>query len=483
MKRLEIICLVLILVLAAALRFYKITLDPPHLYWDEAAIAYNAYSINLKGTDEWGEKYPVLFKSFGEYKFPVYIYLTALSQRFVGLNDFAVRFPSALAGVLTVVIMFFLAKNLLGSWVIGLLTSLFMAVSPWHLQFSRAGFEANVALLFIITGVYLFLRRNLFFSFIFFAAAVYTYQGAIITVPLILMLLIFLFRQQFSPVGKKLLPAILFLLVVMWPFFSSYVLSKEGHTRATSENFLNMPGLPVTNFVNNYVGNFSLDYLFFHGDQDGRHSVKKIGELYLWQLPTILAGTYVLLRRRRSVGILVFGWVLIGSLPPALTTVSPHALRGLLAVVGWQILSAVGTVYVLAKIPGLWRFLVIPVFAYALILYLHLYYVHYPKAYAADWQDGRRQTIAFVKTIEGNYNQIYIGRDFEPIYLRLYWPIEPGKELGKFIYFDPKVEPPPGPPGQKSLIVAPPWFADPKATVIRQIKMVGGEPVFNVYDF
>ncbi|MBI4099904.1 glycosyltransferase family 39 protein [Candidatus Microgenomates bacterium] len=481
--KLSTICLVLIIILTSLLRFYKLTDDPPHLYWDEAAIAYNAYSVNLTGKDEWGEKYPVLFKSFGEYKLPFYIYATTVSQKIFGLNDFSVRLPSALAGTLLILASYYLVKQLFFTQKTALLASLFVAIAPWALQFSRAGFEANVALLFVTLGVFLFLRQKLVVSFLFFAAAIYTYQGAVIATPLILALLVFVHHKILHPWGKRLLPAVVLFLVVIWPFFSSYVLSDKGHTRATSENFLNMPGSPATNFVTNYVSNYSLDYLFFHGDQDGRHSVKKLGQLYLWQLPTIFIGLYVLLRRRTTAGCLIIGWILIANLPPALTTVSPHALRGLLAMVGWQILSAVGAVFLLTRLPRFWRFLGVAIFAYALVVYLHLYYVHYPIAYAADWQDGRRQTIAFVKSVEANYDHIYIGKDFEPIYLRLYWPIEPGKELGKFVYFDPKVEPPPGPSGQRSLIIAPPWFTDPRANVIRQIKMAGGEPIFNVYDF
>lgn len=483
----------LILFLAFFLRFYKLTSAPPHLYWDEASIAYNAYSINETGKDEWGETTPMVFKAFGEYKLPVYIYVTSLSQKIFGLNDFAIRFPSAVAGTVLVLVVYFLAKELIGNQKVGMLASLFVAISPWALQFNRAGFEANMAALFLAAGGYLFLREKYFFSLFLLVASVYTYQGAVITAPLFLALLVLISYRKLKTIGKKIILLLAFVVIIVMPFVSSYVLSEKGHSRAASESFLNMPGAPITNLVNNYVANFSLDYLFFHGDQDGRHSVKKIGELYLWQLPTILVGIYVLFARRsKKEAAMISGWILIGSLPPALTVVSPHALRGLFAVFGWQIISAVGMVYLLSRLSGAWRFITLLIVAYSLIVYLHLYYVHYPAAYAADWQDGRRQTIEFVKRVEKKYDRIYISKDFEPIYVWLYWPIEPklvqtnghnDKVFGKFIYFDAKIEPPPGPSGQKSLIIAPPWFKDKNATVIRQINMAGGDPVFNIYDF
>ncbi len=512
MKRLEIICLILIVVLAAALRFYKITINPPHLYWDEASIAYNAYSVNQTGKDEWGENNPFLFKSFGDYKLPLYIYVVALSQRLFGLTDFAVRFPSALAGVLTVATMFWLVKEEL--YLVGqkykqfpfvnhpgataLLAAFLLAISPWALQFSRAGFEANLALFcrgFALLFFLLAIRKNikyLFASFFFFAASVYTYHSAAISAPLILLVLLILFRQELLVKWKTVVVAGLFLALLILPYLPSYVFSAHGRVRATSESVLHMEGNPMKNFVDNYVANFSLDYLFFHGDQGGRHSVKKLGELYLWQLPAVLAGLYFLLRYRSRASVIMITWVLIAALPVALTRVSPHALRGLLAVRSWQTITAIGVAFLLWKTRHRFSWMLIPIVLYSFLLYLHLYYIHYPRAYAADWQDGRRQTIAFVKSIEKNYDKIYVGEEFEPIYIWLYWPIDPktvqesghnNKEFGKFVYFNPEIESPPSLPGQKSLIIAPPWFTNPKATVIRQIKMVGGEPVFNVYDF
>ena len=65
-----------ILVLAAALRLVNLSSVPPHLTQDEASLGYNAYSILKTGKDEYGQLLPVVFKSFGDYKPGLYIYLT-----------------------------------------------------------------------------------------------------------------------------------------------------------------------------------------------------------------------------------------------------------------------------------------------------------------------------------------------------------------------------------------------------------------------
>src|SRR5258706_1583069 len=97
----EILLLTIIFLLALFLRFYKLTEIPNGFNQDESSIGYNAYSILRTGKDEYGKSFPVYFKSFGDQKLPVYIYLTAATESIFGLNEFAVRFPSAALGTLT----------------------------------------------------------------------------------------------------------------------------------------------------------------------------------------------------------------------------------------------------------------------------------------------------------------------------------------------------------------------------------------------
>ncbi len=109
MKKIEIACFLLIIFLATCLRFYKTTQVPPHLYWDEASIAYNAYSVNLTGKDEWGLRLPITsFRAFADYRAPLQTYLIVPSVAIFGLSEFAVRLPSAIFGTLAVVAVYLL---------------------------------------------------------------------------------------------------------------------------------------------------------------------------------------------------------------------------------------------------------------------------------------------------------------------------------------------------------------------------------------
>src|SRR3989344_3561506 len=149
----------LIFILAFALRFFQLGTNPPGLYWDEVSLGYNAYSILQTGKDEHNRFLPLdTFKAFGDYKPPGYIYAAVPTIALFGLSEFATRLPSALFGSLTVLLTYFLAKRIFEDEAIALLSAFFLAISPWHLQFSRGAFEANLGLFFSTLGIYLFLK-------------------------------------------------------------------------------------------------------------------------------------------------------------------------------------------------------------------------------------------------------------------------------------------------------------------------------------
>src|SRR3989338_5389259 len=165
----HILLIISITLLAALLRFYQLGSNPPSLDWDEVSLAYNAYSIIRTGADEYGNASPLLsIRSFNDYKPPMYVYSLIPSLLLFGKTDFAVRFPSALAGTLTVLFTYFLVKELFGIHLggvgkqhprgVALLAALLLAISPWHLQFSRIAFEANLALFFFVAGMWLLVK-------------------------------------------------------------------------------------------------------------------------------------------------------------------------------------------------------------------------------------------------------------------------------------------------------------------------------------
>src|SRR3989344_5610112 len=104
--------LILIVLFAFLIRFIAIDKFPPSLNWDEVSHGYNAYSILTTGKDEWGQPFPAIFRAYGDYKLPVYIYIATITEAIFGVNALGVRLPSILAGTLSVFFTYLLAIKL-----------------------------------------------------------------------------------------------------------------------------------------------------------------------------------------------------------------------------------------------------------------------------------------------------------------------------------------------------------------------------------
>lgn len=477
----QFVVLIFIVILASFLRLYKITEVPVSLYWDEVAIGYNAKLIVETGKDEWGQSWPVLFKSFGDYKAPLYIYTVAAFEKVLGPTDLAVRLPSAIAGILTVLFLYFLVRELIKDSGrgrndgIALIASGLLATSMWHIQFSRAGFEAPLSLMFIVLGTWLFLlartRTNvLFFSLASFCLATTAYHSAKVIVPLFVTALFIIFYKNFILKFKKVLVICLIIFILYIPYFSTYF-TAEGRERLTTE------AAPLKLIAGNYIAGFSLDYLFFRGDQNGRHSVKKMGELYSWQLPFVLAGVYFLLKKRDRVSFLIFTGLLLSAVPSAITQPSPHALRNLSAVIFWEIICAIGLVKILNK-RKLLTILIFAVAVWSFIIYFDNYHNHAARAYAADWADGSKRVIEYLKNAEKNYDEIFVFNFIPKAYFNFYWP-----EISSKVVISDLLTLPPKEKGKKYLLVAPPYMVSEDVPILNNIKVANGEIIYKIYEY
>ncbi|HSA83324.1 MAG TPA: glycosyltransferase family 39 protein, partial [Patescibacteria group bacterium] len=208
--------LIFIIFVAAILRLYQIGTVPPSPDWDEVALGYNAYSILLTGRDEYGEIMPFVLQSFDDYKPALYTYLIIPFLPFFDLSVFSIRLPSAIFGILTVLATYFLVKVLFQNRGLALLTAFLLAISPWHIQFSRVAFETNVGLAFNVFGALFFLKGlkkpwYLLGAALFFGLNVSVYQSDRIFTPLLLLTLICIFWRQLFSLPKKFL----FLFVVI----------------------------------------------------------------------------------------------------------------------------------------------------------------------------------------------------------------------------------------------------------------------------
>ncbi|TSC88561.1 MAG: Glycosyl transferase family 39 [Microgenomates group bacterium Gr01-1014_7] len=441
------IFLFLIILLAAFLRIYKLDQVPPSVNWDEAAAGYNAYAIANWGKDEWGKAFPLVFTSFKDDKHPIHIYLTVPFVKIFGLSDFTTRLPGAIIGVLSVLVIFYLTRILFKNDLTALISALFLAVSPYHLQFSRGLWEVNFALFFFMLGLlmfYLALQKKgwlINISFLSFGLSILSYHSSKIVVPLIVLLLCFFYFKDLRKLSKNFYSGLLiFLVFISLLFIEPRLLgtARVKQTQLNLEDFEKTTIYKMTKnsnlaigeiFLKNYISHFTPQYLFLTGDQSPRNSVKTSGEFYKIDALFILVGLLYLLKLRSRVTLILLAWLLLSPVPASLVGGAPSATRAVFMMGSMHLLSAFGATKILKltrnKIKLLALFIILLILSIEVYSYLNYYYNIYPKKEPTDWQYGMKQIVEFVKD-HPRYHTIYVTEErSQPYIFFLFYLKEP----------------------------------------------------------
>lgn len=443
--------LLLIIFFAALLRFI-FPFVPPSLNWDEVSHGYNAFSVLKTGADEWGVKFPTIFRTYGDYKLPVYVYLTVISEFFLGVSTLAIRLPSILAGIGTVFFSYLLSTHLFNKKV-GLLTALFVAIEPWSLFPSRAALEANLALFFIVSGAFFFLKglKNplyLVLCISFFGLSVWTYNSARIFAPLFLVSIFFTWRVELIKLLKssRLTFALCTLTFALFFLPMFYQLARptgqarygwvaildegainkinEGQNASSYGRLLHNKATYFTSvFAKNYISHFNPRYLFVTGGSHHQFSVPEFGVLYPVNSLFILVGLFYLIKFRDKRSYILLCWLFLAPVASSLTREAPHVLRSIVMLPVPMILSAVG----LEKIWELFHRRVkyhirpaklIAAGTYILLLilffekYVFYYFFVYPYKYSQAWQFGYERVVEYSNIHYKEYDQIIVSKKY-----------------------------------------------------------------------
>lgn len=450
MKKLYILIMAAILILAGVLRFYKLDQIPPSLNWDEVAAGYNAFTIANWGADEYGNKFPIVFKNFGDDKHPVHIYLTALVVKVFGLSDFSARASSAAVGVLSVAVLYFLVKKLFKSEMAGIFSALFLTVSPYHLQYSRGLWEANFALFFLLLGLALFYygieRKNWYLpaSFASFGLSFFSYHSSKVVVPpLVIFLSLMHFKKLFE--NKK----IFLICVAVGILFAGLIIKDPrilGFARINqnkfSESVIEKYGGLGQTYWHNYREYFTYTYLFVSGDQTPRGSVKVIGEFYKLDLVLSAFGIGFLLFKKKweALGLLTL-WMVLSPVPGALSFEIPRSTRAIFMIGPVIIFSGAGAFFLTSMFKKNWlrvtfATMIILVLSFEVYNYLHYYYTSYSKKEAIEWQYGMKQVVNYLKR-NPDYVQVYMDKiRQQPYIFFLFYLKTPLPELLKTVRYD-----------------------------------------------
>jgi hypothetical protein len=438
MKKWTLVLFLVVLIVATFFRLYNLQSAPPGLYPDEAMNGSNAQEAIATGNYK-------LFYPENNGREGLFINIQAQFLKLFGVHEpWALRFASTLFGTLTVVGLFLLilelykvgkgfspleAKMPLTGLVAAFSGSFLMAVSFWHVNFSRIGFRAIMAPFFIVWSMYFLLvafrrdnpnntpyaiRYSLYaLSGLIFGLGMHSYI-AYRALPLFVLIVFVLFWKLFSVPFKKIFLSftvfVLGALISTAPLIGYFAQHPQDFFGRTSQISIFSSENPLLSLLVN-TGK-SLLMFFWFGDYNWRHNFSGMGELYpaaaLLFLVGIIVGVLSLRGAQRRgnpttsfIFLFAASLFLVALLPTVVSSEGlPHALRAILMIPAVFILVGMGFEYLFTKLTstrlglGLGRPSLVALLTlfFLLLPAVHTYYLYF-----VDWANRQETKDSFAQ--------------------------------------------------------------------------------------
>ena len=435
MFRLAFVAVILIAIL---MRFVGLDSWGMGFFRDEAALGYNSWSIAKTGADEFGQKWPVVFRSFEVFFLPAYEYMTAALMSVAGLSVWSTRAVAAASGVWLVIVSVFLIKEISNNKWLALTAGFMIAIVPWSVYFSRGAFEGNLALAFLATGVFLIIRAHenkgkWWPGLLVMTAAMYSYQAERLIVPLWSLIVVSSWCgrdfRRWKQVLVESIPAIILGLPLIWVWFTP-----AGLHRAAGVSLLSHSGLVdptpwqvMRKIVAMYISYFSPHNLFWLPDFDRQRSLVGMSVFYWWWIPLYVVGVIRVIGEIR--GNKGWKWIvilmLIAPLPAAVTADPFHTYRSLVTYWPQTLVLAVGLFKMWPK-QTVRRILMGAVIAgfsvYGITSWISSYVYVTPYERGFYWDQSFDETVEFVEGIKSEKEKIVWDTGYSEPYIQyLFW--------------------------------------------------------------
>ena len=461
MKKKTLLTLAVCVLTSLFLHFYNINEIPPCINADEAAFGYNAYSILKTGRDEYGAYMPLRFKSFEDYKLPLYTYFSVPIVAIFGLNDFSTRALNIFIGILFVPLIYLLAKEFFKNGVVALLSAFFTSLSPGIYLLSRHAHEGVIGTFFLLLSL-LFLVKYLkspqpkYFVLInlFLLLNAFSYQTGRIYLIFFFLLQLYLifFLKKFRLVNRTSKILLLLLTVIFAIFFdfkyglnrvnNLFFFKNSGFHLRTTEYLSEHPNRIIHNKLTEavrdvsyrYLSQFSPEYLVINGDTNWRFGFPQLGLFTVIEYFLFFVGLYYLFKNKEQFRYLLIFLIFITPINNALTWQSPSLIRTYALLFPLILVIAYGIYYGYFRIPSGKLKLIFSIclfvgFAFFKVITWDLYFNNYPKRAMTvrAWQCGYKELVDYVRKNYDKYDKFYItDRHGQPyIYFLYYWPFDP----------------------------------------------------------
>jgi 4-amino-4-deoxy-L-arabinose transferase-like glycosyltransferase len=299
--------------------------SPPAFNADEAAFGYNAYSLLKTGKDEYGSFLPLRLKSFGDYKMPLYSYLSVPFMAVMGLNEGSARALNVFLSLLFPLAVYLLTKELFKKDSYGIMAALISSTSLGLHIVARHAHEAYLAA-FLTTMTFYFVIRFLkrqsiwngtALSFSLFLMLFSYHPGRLFAGLFFVAALIYSMQQKKV---KKYIPVFILVALVIGVFSISDLIYKPE--RLKSLLFFSNPGVQLKvqelkteggirylyspllvglrDMTFEHLSYFSPQFLLQNGDINDRFGYKGMGLIAPIEYLLFFVGIYFMFKKREE---------------------------------------------------------------------------------------------------------------------------------------------------------------------------------------
>ena len=416
--------LTLVIVFGLIIRLINFGSNPSSLYWDEVAIGLDARSLIQTGRDINGNQWlQPLFKSYGDYKAPVYILATTILAKFLGFSETIIRLPSLLAFIGLSISLFFLVKLIFPTKKLMPLLSVFtLSIMPWSYHFSRIGMESHLSLFFLTASIYLLIKGLtdkkiliIIISALTLSLGIYSYIVLRIIGPILFLITFFLYKSKDQKLNLKIIIINLIIIATsitvltksnFYQQSQNYRLSNDNLLTSTTNINSSIKSIEATSnsiinraiyhryfykakeYTSNYFEYFSPKFLLTKGDPNLRHHSGYGGELLLIQGLFLIIGLFYLNTINLKPKLLLISWIILSPSIAALVNETPHASRAIYLMVPLTILIALGINQSIKLTKS--KHLLSPLILLLILiinssLFLYDYHKFYPDRSKLDW--------------------------------------------------------------------------------------------------
>ncbi|OGH04099.1 MAG: hypothetical protein A2W22_06275, partial [Candidatus Levybacteria bacterium RBG_16_35_11] len=403
--------------------------------------------------------------------------LSIIPISFFGLNQFSIRFVSALAGILSIIALYFAAKKLFDKKT-AIFSMLLFAIMPWSVGLSRIAIESNLAILFILLAIYFGFNnsknvaRNLSISVIFLGLSAYTYSAYSLFVPLVLLLSIIDNFYKTKIKLKKIIPAVIIFILIIFPVFINKNSAQVRFSQVGLTTNINSIGLINTlndergqciktftpsickilenkqilfteTFIKNYLSHFSPNFFYINGTVTQFSILPQRGLDYWFCSLFLILGFYFLFRKgNKKVSFAFISLFLLSAFPDSLTGDGNYSRASIMQPF-IAILSGLGLVFLIGKIVSLRNkkvatfisFLIALLFIFGLSSFYVNYLTYFKNNYSIFSQYGYEDLMTKVAKEKQNYQRIYISKHLNDtkqyVYYLFYNKYDPVKYQSK----------------------------------------------------